>query len=59
MRTVKIEDAEVETEYGVRYDDGFVCVMGDEDEARSTRQMTGGVVVAREVFMTPWAEVTP
>jgi hypothetical protein len=59
LRTVKIEDAEVDIDYGVRFDDGFVVVTGDEDEARVMRQMTGGVVVTREVFMTQWAEVTP
>lgn len=49
--------AESETEYGVRFEDGFVCICGDEEEARVMRQMTGGDVVTREVYMTEWAEV--
>lgn len=52
----EIEDREVE--FGVRFEDGFVCICGDEDEARATRQMTGGDVVTRQVFLTKWAEVT-
>lgn len=59
MQTVTLDEPEIEIEYGVRFDDGFVCIVGDEDEARSTRQMTGGEVVTRQVFMTAWAKVSP
>lgn len=55
-----IRDQEVEeheTEWGVKFDDGFVCITADEDDARATRQMTGGEVVTREVYCTSWTEV--
>jgi ribosomal protein L14 len=59
LRIVDQEIEDHETEHGVRFDDGFVCICNDEDEARATRQMTGGEIVTREVYMTPWTEVSP
>lgn len=56
----KIEGKQVEhqlTEYGVKYDDGFSYVCGEEEDARTTRQMTGGTVVVRDVYVTQWIEV--
>ena len=50
---------EVETEYGVMFDDGFVVVVNDEQDARETRAMTGGDIVARDVYITPWGKVFP
>ena len=48
---------EVETEWGVMFDDGFVLVMNDERDARETRQIAGGDVVARDVYIAPWGVV--
>lgn len=56
IRDQEVEDREVE--WGVRFEDDFVCICNDEEDARTTRQMTGGDIVTREVFLTAWAEVS-
>jgi len=59
----KIEDTEVECEgcdYGVEYDlEGRPClyVAEDEADARDVAVLLSGKVVARDVWVSAWAEV--
>lgn len=58
---IRINDQDVETiadEFGVRFDDSFVVVHDYEEDARTTRQMTGGEIVCRRVYFTEWELVS-
>lgn len=48
--------AERHTEFGVRFDDGYIVVCGDKASALALIESRGGTLVARNVFVTSWAD---
>ena len=56
----KIRDTVIaakDVEFGVRFDDGYIGLCADADEAQLIAAMTGGVILVREVFVAEWSEL--
>lgn len=63
MKTLPVEVESEGCDWGVAFapdendPNGITILCDDEKAARETAGMTGGKLVAREVFATAWAEV--